>query len=172
MAVDETKAEEAEKAASSQPEKSAEETSASAAANYYDQLLRLKAEFENYRKRVDREKPELVRFGRADMLLKLLPIYDMLQLAHERIQADHAQTELAKGMEGIFKEFQKLFKEEGVVAMEPLDKPYDALKHEVLGTEPAGEREDGTVVAVLQNGFMIADKVLRTAKVRIAKKEA
>jgi molecular chaperone GrpE len=72
-------------------------------------------------------------------------------------------------MEGIFKEFQKIFKEEGVTAMEPVGKPYDADRHEVLGTVEKEGAEDGEVVDVMQSGFMIQDKVLRTAKVRIAK---
>ena len=54
--------------------------------------------------------------------------------------------------------------------MDPVGKPYDALKHEVLGTVEASQAEEGTVVEVLQAGFMLQEKVLRTAKVRIAKK--
>jgi molecular chaperone GrpE len=164
-ADEEVKAEEAVEAPNEVPKKEEKE-------NFYDQLLRLKAEFENYRKRVDREKPDLVRFGRADVLLKLLPIFDLLHKAHEQIQAEHAKTELAKGMEMIFKEFKKIFKEEDVTMMDPAGKPYDAQKHEVLGMVPKDDVEDGVVVDVLQNGFMMSDKVLRTAKVRIAKKEA
>lgn len=140
-----------------------------ARSDFYDQLLRLKAEFENFRKRSDREKPEYYKLGKAEALLKFLPIYDLLQKAHEQIQASHADTELAKGMEAIFKEFQKIFKEEGIAAMEPVGKPYDPLKHEVLGALEKPGFEDGAVVEVLQNGFMLQDKVLRTAKVRIAK---
>ena len=52
------------------------------AQGYFDQLLRLKADFENFRKRVDREKPELIRYGRAEILMKLLPLYDVLVQAH------------------------------------------------------------------------------------------
>jgi len=121
---------------------------------------------------VDREKPELYRLGKANLLLKLLPVYDLLQRAHEQIQARHSDTEFAKGMDGIFKEFAKIFQEEGVEAMDPLGKPYDANKHEVLGTvEKPGAPED-EVSEVLQNGYMLRDKVLRTAKVRIVKKAA
>lgn len=151
--------------ATEKPEKTAEETQA----DYLDQLIRLKAEFENYRKRTDREKPEYYKLGRAEALLKFLPIYDLLQRAHEQIQATHADTESAKGMEAIFKEFEKIFKEEGVTPMDPLGKPYDPSKHEVLGTVEKEGAEDGSVVEVLQNGFMVVDKVLRTAKVRISK---
>ena len=139
--------------------------------NFYDQLLKLKAEFENYRKRTDREKPEYYKLGRADLLLKFLPIYDLLRLAHDQIQAAHAETEFAKGMDGIFKEFEKIFKEEGVSVMEPVGKPYDALRHEVLGTVPQEGAADGDVVDVLQAGYQLGDKVLRPAKVRIAKNQ-
>ena len=73
-------------------------------------------------------------------------------------------------MEGIFKEFDKLFREEGVAAMDPLNKPFDALHHEVFGTADREDVPEGTVVDVLQNGFMMQDRVLRTAKVRIARR--
>lgn len=137
--------------------------------DYYRQLLLLKAEFENFRKRVDREKPEFFKRGKAELLLRLLPIYDLLLEAHKEVQAAHTDTPLAKGMEGIFREFEKIFKEEGISPMAPLGKPYDALSHEVVGTEPRADCPEGAVVEILQNGFMMEDKVLRTAKVRIAK---
>ena len=138
--------------------------------DYLDQLLRLKAEFENFRKRTDKEKPEFYRMGKAEVVSRLLPIYDLLQRVHQDVQVSHLDTPLAKGFEGIFKEFDKLFKEEGILAMDPVGKPFDANKHEALGTVPAAEGvEDGAVIDVLQNGFMMQDKVLRTAKVRIAK---
>ncbi len=142
---------------------------APAAPDYYDQILRLKAEFENYRKRVEREKPELYRLGRADVVANLLPLYDLLQKAHEEIQASHAQSDLAKGMEGIFKEFEKIFKEEGVSVMDVLNQPFDPARHEALGAVEAPGVKEGTVVEVFQSGYLIAGRVLRTAKVRIAR---
>lgn len=151
-------------------EKPAEPVKEESQPDYYDQLLRLKAEFENFRKRSDREKPEYYRAGRAEVLSKLLPIYDLLQQAHQDIAATQADSPFAKGMEGIFKEFEKIFKEEGIAPMDPAGKPYDPLRHEVLGTVEKEGAEDGHVVDVFQNGFMLGDKVLRTAKVRIAKK--
>ncbi|MDD5657511.1 MAG: nucleotide exchange factor GrpE [Elusimicrobia bacterium] len=141
-----------------------------AAPDYLDQLMRLKAEFENYRKRVDRERPEYIRLGRGEVLGKLLPLYDVLRKVHQDVQASHNDTPLAKGMEGIFKEFEKLFREEGVTPMEPLGKPFDALKHEAFGTADRDDCAEGTVVDVLQNGFLLQNRVLRTAKVRIARR--
>ena len=137
--------------------------------DFYSQLLTLKAEFENYRKRTDREKPEYYRQGKTDMLARLLPIYDLLRKAHIDIQVSHAQTPLAKGMDMIFKEFEKIFKEEGVALMEPAGKPYDALRHEVLGTVEKEGAAEGEVSDVLQDGYLMGERLLRSAKVRIVR---
>ncbi len=136
--------------------------------DYLDQLLRLKAEFENYRKRVDKERPDFVRLGKVAVLAKLLPLYDNLQKVHEEVLTSHNDTPLAKGMEGVFKEFEKIFKEEGIMVMEPLHKPFDAMNQEVLGTVNREDCDEGLVVEVLQNGFFLQGRVLRTAKVRIS----
>lgn len=138
--------------------------------DYYGQLLRLKAEFENYRKRVDREKPEWTRYGRAEVLAKLLPLHDVLRHAHEEVRSGHADSPLAKGMEAIFKEFEKIFKDEGVTMLEPVGKPFDPHYHEALGFVDKPGVEEGAVADVLQVGFLLGEKVLRAAKVRLQKK--
>ena len=139
--------------------------------DYYNQLLRLKAEFENYRKRVDREKPDWYKLGAAGVLSKLLPLYDLVRHAHQDVQAGHADTPLAKGMDAIFREYDKLFKEEGVTKMEPLGKPFDPHYHEAFGFVNRPDFDEGAVADVLQAGFLLGDKVLRTAKVRLQKDE-
>ena len=108
---------EAKAAEQAQDEAAAETADAAAPAEApappddYDQLLRLKAEFENYRRRVDREKPEWFARGRAEVTAKLLPLYDLVRHAHEDVKAGHADSPLAMGMDAIFKEYEKLFKE-------------------------------------------------------------
>ncbi len=142
------------------------------APDYYAQLLRLKAEFENYRKRVDREKPEWYKLGAAGVLAKLLPLFDLLRHAHEDIKAGHAaDTPLAQGMDAIFREYEKLFREEGVTPMDPLGKPFDPHYHEALGFVNRPGIAEGAVADVLQAGFLLGDKVLRTAKVRLQKND-
>lgn len=166
------KAEPSESAASAQ---SAAPAAAAPAPDYYDQLLRLKAEFENFRRRTDREKPELVRFGRGEVLAKLLPLYDVLSQAHEEVQrAGDAESmkPLARGMEMIFKEFEKLFASEGLTPIEAQGKPYDHSLHDVMGTVDRADIAEGTVLEVLQPGFMLDGKVLRHAKVRVSRKPA
>lgn len=141
-----------------------------AAPDYLGQLVRLKADFENFRKRTDREKPEWVKYGRAEVLAKLLPLYDVLRHAHDEVKAGHAETTLAKGMDSIFKEFEKIFKDEGVVLVDPLGKAFDPHYHEAFGFVDKEGFEEGAVADVLQTGFLLGDKVLRTAKVRLQKK--
>ena len=138
--------------------------------DYYGQLLRLKAEFENYRKRVDREKPEWFRMGRAEVVAKLLPLYDLLGHAHQDVKAGYSDTPLAKGMDAIFREYEKLFREEGVTQTDPLGKPFDPHTQEAFGFVDKKGVEEGAVADVLQAGYLLGDKVLRTAKVRLQKK--
>lgn len=148
---------------------------------YYDQLLRLKADFENYRKRVEKEKPELIKWGKAELLSRLLPLYDLLLQAHLHIAKvqespeglSPAQAgELMKGLEMIFKEFSKTFENEGIRPMETAGKPYDPMSAEIMGIVETGEDQDGLVVDELQKGFYYGEKVLRPARVRIGRKKA
>ncbi|MBI5201563.1 MAG: nucleotide exchange factor GrpE [Elusimicrobia bacterium] len=138
---------------------------------FYDQLLKLKAEFENYRKRVDRERPEWIQSGRSSLLDKLLPLYDVLLQAHEQVQKAPVD-DLTKGLELIFKEFTKLFESEGVTPVETVGKPYDYNQHEALGFVETDEWQEGTVVEELQRGYLLKGKVLRPARVRVAKAKA
>ncbi|HNW43423.1 MAG TPA: nucleotide exchange factor GrpE [Elusimicrobiales bacterium] len=145
------------------------------AADYYNQLLRLQADFENYRKRLDKEKPELIRWGKAELLLKLLPLYDLLIAAHAHINTakeNGGGDQTLKGLEMIFKEFSKVFDSEGLRPMEPVGKPYDPMASEILGVVEGTEENDGLVVEELQKGFYFCDKILRPARVKIAKKKA
>ncbi|MBI3299330.1 MAG: nucleotide exchange factor GrpE [Elusimicrobia bacterium] len=144
-----------------------------AAQKMYDQLLRLKAEFENYRKRVDREKPELVQYGKRELIERLLPLYDVLNAAHQQVARQAAgekvsANELVRGLELIFKEFARLFEAEGVSAMECVGKPYDFDRHEAMGQVETDEVPEGTVVEELQRGYTHGGKTLRSAKVRVA----
>lgn len=142
---------------------------------YYNQLLRLQADFENYRKRVEKEKPELIKWGKAEILMKLMPLYDLLLAAHLHINNNKeggSSGDVLKGLEMIFKEFTKVFESEGIRPMEPVGKPYDPMASEILGVVDGTDENDGLVVEELQKGFYYGDKILRPARVKIAKKKA
>ncbi|HOW89818.1 MAG TPA: nucleotide exchange factor GrpE [Elusimicrobiales bacterium] len=147
------------------------------APDYYAQLLGLKADFENYRKRIEKERPEFVKFGKAEILLKLLPLYDLLVQAHQHVlklhngggeEAGQAQ-DIVKGLEMIFKEFTRVFDSEGIRPMEVVGKPYDPMASEIIGIDEGDAENDGLVTAEFQKGFYYGDKVLRPARVKVAK---
>jgi molecular chaperone GrpE len=150
------------------------------APDYYTQMLCLKADFENYRKRMEKEKPEFVKFGKAEILLRLLPLYDMLVQAHlhvAKLQAGGAEEprqtqDIVTGLEMIFREFTKAFDAEGIRPMEVVGKPYDPMAAEIIGIDEGNAENDGLVTAEFQKGFYYGDKVLRPAKVKIAKAKA
>ncbi|OIO03552.1 MAG: nucleotide exchange factor GrpE [Elusimicrobia bacterium CG_4_10_14_0_2_um_filter_56_8] len=145
------------------------------AEDYYNQLLRLQADFENYRKRMEKEKPELIKWGKAEILIKLLPLYDMLLAAHLHVNNARdggGNGDVLKGLEMIFKEFSKVFEAEGLRRMEPVGKPYDPMASEILGVVDGTEENDGLVVEELQKGFYYGEKILRPARVKIARKKA
>ena len=145
------------------------------AEDYYNQLLRLQADFENYRKRVEKEKPELIKWGKAEILAKLLPLYDLLQAAHSHVNGSKDggnSDDVLKGLEMIFKEFSRVFEAEGLRPMDPVGKPYDPMASEILGVVEGTEENDGLVTEELQKGFYYGEKILRPARVKIAKKKA
>jgi molecular chaperone GrpE len=142
------------------------------AREYLDQLIRLKADFENYRKRVEKEKPELIAFGKHQMLLSLLPLYETLLKAKtqlEKASCGGADSELCKGLDMIFKEFDKVFASEKIEVMDTAGKPYDPMCHEVLAVFDCPAEKDGLVIEEAQKGFRCGGKVLRPAKVCIGK---
>lgn len=140
--------------------------------DYYEQLVRLSADFENYRKRTEREKASFLAYGKKQFAEKLLPAYEVLlrqraELAkNEDKGACTASLKAVKdGLNMVFAELEKAFKAEGIERMEVLDKPYDPATQEVVAMIPSSEDQDGLVLQEVQMGFMMDGKVLRPARV-------
>ena len=145
--------------------------------NYYEQFVRLSADFENYRKRTEREKAALIAYGKKDFALKMLPMYEVLLRQQKNVQqAKHkdAQKELnalQEGMRMILAELEKAFRSEGITKMDVLKKPYDPQTQEVVAMIPAKDSEDGLVIDEAQMGFMMDGQVLRPARVIVGQKK-
>ncbi len=138
---------------------------------YYDQLLRLKAEFENYRKRVEKEKSELAEWVKYDVMLSILPLYDMLKMAQDHISQSPSDIENLKvGLGMIFSEFDKLFESMGLSELDVLNKQYDPMTCEIVGTVEGDGENEGLVVEVVQPGYIAKNRLIRPAKVKIVKK--
>ena len=132
---------------------------------YKERMLRTAAELENVRRRTAKEKQELIEYSNQQLLFKMLELLDDIEKANEAGKQSDDYEALLKGVEMIEQKAKKLFNESGVQKMEdPVGKEFDVDYHEAMMTMPSDEPE-GTVVQVIQPGYMIRDKVLRHAKV-------
>ena len=130
-----------------------------------DKFLRKVAEFDNYRKRTEREKLESVSLGVSSALQGILPVYDALCLAAENECSDETYK---KGVEMTLQTFRNALEKMGVTEMDVLGKPFDPQYHNAVLSDSVEGAESGTVTRVLQRGFMQGDKVLRCAMVAVA----
>lgn len=135
--------------------------------DYRDQYVRLYAEFDNYRKRTEREKAALIAYGKKDFALKMLPMYEVLLRQQKLLQDGKEQDPkaLQDGMRMILTELNKAFSAEGIQKMDVLDKPYNPDTEEVVATIPAPADKDGLVIDEVKMGFMMQGQVLRPASV-------
>jgi molecular chaperone GrpE len=133
---------------------------------YLDALQRLKAEFDNYRKRAAREQLELTSRAAERVVKELLPILDDLERALEAA-AQHEEAKLEEGVALVHRSLDDVLRKEGVAEIET-DGKFDPHVHEALLTQPAEERESGDVLQVIQKGYTLGDKVLRPARVIVA----
>ncbi|MCK5081986.1 MAG: nucleotide exchange factor GrpE [Candidatus Omnitrophica bacterium] len=142
------------------------------AAKYKEQYIRLYAEFENARKRMGREKQEFVKFANEGLITEFLGILDNLERSVEAAKAKHQDyTAFLKGIELVMAHVHEMLKNNGVVPVESQGKMFDPHCHEVLMQEETEEMEDGMVMEEFQKGYRLGEKVIRTAKVKVARKK-
>ena len=141
------------------------------AAQNKDRYVRLYADFENARKRVEREKQEFVKYANEELLIEFLNVLDDLERTVDAAKAKHQDYEaFLKGVELVMAHLYEMLKQNGVKPIEAKGKKFDPHSHEVLMQEDRDDMEEGTVIEELQKGYTLADKVVRTAKVKVAKK--
>ena len=140
-------------------------------AQYKDKYVRLYAEFENARKRMEREKFEFVKFANEELIVEFLGILDNLERSIEVAKAKHQDyTAFLQGVEMIMAHIYDLLKKNGVKTMDVKGKMFDPHCHEVLMQEESDQLDDGVILEELQKGYYLGDRVIRTAKVKVAKK--
>ncbi len=135
-----------------------------------DRLLRSAAEFDNYRKRTDRERRDLSDAVAADLMRDLLPVVDDLEraIAAAAGQSDSG-TALASGVEIIYRQLLDVMRRRGVEPIESVGRDFDPSWHEAIASEPADGHRDGEVIDELRRGYRIGSRLLRPAQVRVAK---
>lgn len=137
------------------------------AEDYLDSLQRERASFQNYKKRVERERSEHSQQVAADMLAKLLPILDDFYRAMEVVPPDQ-RDQWFEGVSLILRKLERLLFDQGVTEIEALGQPFDPNFHEAVGVDADADAESGVVTAVMQRGYRFGDRVLRPAMVRVA----
>lgn len=138
------------------------------ATDYKDQWLRAVADFKNYKRRAEAEREDLKRNASAGLILKLLPILDDLELALNNVPDEVAQTSWWEGTRMIAQKFSLLLESEGVVPIEAVGQEFDPNLHHAVTFEENAEQAD-KVVAELQKGYKMHDRVLRPAMVKVGK---
>jgi molecular chaperone GrpE len=138
---------------------------------YYDLLLRKTAEFDNYRKRIDRERQAVAESAAADLLSELLPLVDDLERALAADGADNVNA-YRRGVELIHRQLLDVLTKRGVRPIEALGADFDPYYHQAVAHEPAAGRRDGEVMEEFRRGYMLGDRLLRPAMVKVAKGQA
>lgn len=137
---------------------------------YFDQIVRLQAEFDNFRKRAEKEKQTHMQWGKEDILLKQVALLDIIEQACLSIgQATDIAT-VAKGIELIKAEFERVLAAEGVMKIEAMNANFDPSLHYAMAQVENNDVHEGTVLEVLQNGYQLSGRTIRPAKVKVAKK--
>ncbi len=132
-----------------------------------ERLLRTTADFDNYRKRTERERRELIEHAAIDLLTDLLPLVDDLERA---LAADAQEGEsYRRGVEIIHKQMLDLMARRGVAGIEALGADFDPNLHQAIVHEPSTTHRDGEVIEELRRGYTLRDRLLRPAMVKVAK---
>jgi molecular chaperone GrpE len=140
----------------------------------YEQLLRRQAEFDNFRKRLERDKLESQDRAKADILKQLLPTLDNFEraLKHATVRDDEGNDGgLRTGVELIYKQLIDLVQKQGLEPIKAVGQPFDPHLHEAVTTTPSDEVTENTVLEELQRGYLYNGKLVRPATVRVSVKK-
>src|SRR5258706_754092 len=135
------------------------------AQEYLDALQRERANFTNFRRRAELDRDQSGRWTSGEPIKKFLPILDDLERALSHRPAD---SSWADGVDLVYRKFQSLLEKEGITSIDAVGKPFDPNLHEAIMQEASDEHEPGTVIAILQQGYMYGERVLRPALVKVA----
>ena len=136
---------------------------------YYDLLLRKTAEFDNYRKRIERERAEVAQAAAIELIEELLPLVDDFERALRVEPAGDAAIAYRKGVELIYTQLLELLRKQGVTPIAAAGADFDPHFHQAVVHEVSAAHRDGEVIDELRRGYMLRSRLLRPAMVRVAK---
>ncbi|BFH12800.1 nucleotide exchange factor GrpE [Paenibacillus melissococcoides] len=131
-------------------------------------LLRAQADFDNFRRRTVKEKEELAQYASSKLVTQLLPVLDNFERALAAAQTGSEEQSFVKGVDMIFRQFMQVLEQEGVKAMNAVGEPFNPEFHQAIMQVESEEHEEGIVVEEVQKGYMLKDRVLRPAMVKVS----
>jgi molecular chaperone GrpE len=139
------------------------------AEEYLDGWQRSRAEFSNYKKRIEREQTNIYQTTAGNLIKRFLEIADDLERALKNRPQDNEGEQWANGIELIYRKLMGTIEAEGVTRIDPDGQLFDPNFHEAISQEDSRQHESGQIIEVLQPGYQIGDRVLRPARVRVAR---
>jgi molecular chaperone GrpE len=137
---------------------------------YLDMAQRMRAEFENYQKRSQKDREQERKYAFGPLAIDLLPVLDNLDRAVAAAQQAGDKGPLIQGVVMVQNQFIEMLKRNGITRIDAQGKPFDPNQHQAVVQQPSADVEPGTVLQVLEQGFMNQDRVLRPAKVIVSTK--
>ena len=136
--------------------------------DFYDRLLRKTAEFDNYRKRTERDRQAVTEAAAANIIQELLPLVDDLERALKVEATSEGAEAYRRGVELIHKQLSEILRKRGVRAIEAVGADFDPHYHQAVSYEPAEGRREGEVIEEFRRGYMLGDRLLRPSMVKVA----
>ena len=134
-----------------------------------DKYLRTLAEYENFRKRSEKEKAQMFELGAKSIIEALLPVVDNFERALSHVQEEEKEAPFVKGVEGIYKQIQKMFADCNIQEIEALGQKFDPALHNAVMTEEEGDAEEDTITQDLLKGYTYRGNVVRHSMVKVKK---
>ncbi|WP_411347560.1 nucleotide exchange factor GrpE [Paenibacillus sp. WLX2291] len=131
-------------------------------------LLRAQADFDNFRRRTQKEKEDLAKYASAGLITELIPVIDNFERAMATKPDSPELESFSKGVDMIFRQLSDVLKNTGLTPMESVGQPFNPEFHQAVMQVESDEHEEGTVVEELQKGYILKDKVIRPAMVKVS----
>jgi molecular chaperone GrpE len=139
------------------------------AEDHYNKFLRTQADFDNFRRRSRQEKEEFAKYASLKLIEQLLPVIDNMERALAASKDNKDYDALVKGVDMTFRQLDQVLVQEGLKPIEAVGQPFNPEFHQAIAQVESDEHEEGVVVEELQKGYLLKDKVLRPAMVKVNK---
>ena len=136
--------------------------------DYKSQFLRSVADLENFRKRVAKEKQEIIKMANASLIESLLPVIDNIKLGLNAAENHSDSKDIKKGFEMVLNQINKVLEEKGLHEISPNEKAFDPNKHESIASQPSENIPEGHIIETIRTGYLLNERLIRAANVIVS----